>query len=62
MMVNYERKEITHGRRFHHSGSWQGQTQRQKVKRGYLIKLAPDVINKPAAEKPPAKPPENPGK
>jgi hypothetical protein len=29
-------------------------------KRGYIINLAPNAVNKPAAEKPPAKPPKQP--
>jgi hypothetical protein len=31
-------------------------------KRGYTVSLAQNAVNKPAAEKPPAKPPKNPGK
>ena len=34
----------------------------RRFKRGYLINLAPNAINKPAAEKPPANPPDKPGK
>ena len=57
LMVKYSRKEeITMADKFIVRNLGKAKPNDRMYKRGYVINLAPNATNKPAAEKPPASP------